>query len=475
MMTLKIAVRNILRNRRRSAMTASAIAVGAVAMLLFGGFMAYIVTGLEYRIVRSGGHLSVFHAGYFDFGAGNPAAYGIRDYEGLIKRIHQDPVLGPMVRVATPTVTLFGIAGNFAIDASKTFYGVGVVPSDRDRMREWDEYDEQRMVDALGLSPKTPLPNLRDDDASRGVVGVGLARILGLCAQLNLKDCPQPPAPTDASTRAAAPPAEDFTELAQRDRVAAAAQPDAGMPRIDLLGATAGGAPNVVSLYVRGALYQNVKELDDAYVGMHISLAQRLLYGRGEHDVTSIVLQLYRTEDIPAARARLVELFTQQGLPLEVHDFTELEPFYNEVMGFFGATFGFIAAIMSVIVLFTVVNTMSMSVMERTTEIGTLRAMGVRRRGIRHQFVVEGFLLGLIGATAGVILAQILAQLINRAGLVWMAPGQAAPIPLLVLMSGVWKLVLGTWVGLILLASVASLIPANRGARMPVVDALRHV
>ena len=76
-MLWKIAFRNILRNRRRSVMTGSAIAVGALALLLFGGFISYIFTGLETGLVQRIGHLTVFRSGYFEFGAGNPAAYGI--------------------------------------------------------------------------------------------------------------------------------------------------------------------------------------------------------------------------------------------------------------------------------------------------------------------------------------------------------------------------------------------------------------
>jgi len=141
----------------------------------------------------------------------------------------------------------------------------------------------------------------------------------------------------------------------------------------------------------------------------------------------------------------------------------------------FGAIFLFIALIMSVIVLFTVVNTMGMSVMERTTEIGSARAMGVRRSGIRRLFVIEGAILGAIGATAGGVLAQVIATAVNHAGMTWMPPGQAAPIPLEILTAGATGFIVRVWVALVAAATLAALIPANRGARLPVVDALRHV
>jgi putative ABC transport system permease protein len=116
-----------------------------------------------------------------------------------------------------------------------------------------------------------------------------------------------------------------------------------------------------------------------------------------------------------------------------------------------------------------------MSVMERTTEIGSARAMGVRRAGIRRLFLTEGAILGAIGATVGAVLAQVIANLVNHAGMTWTPPGQAAPIPLEILTAGSSGLITRVWVTLVVAATLAALIPANRGARLPVVDALRHV
>src|SRR5262249_12559694 len=132
MMTFKIAFRNILRNRRRSTMTLLAIAVGAIGVLLFGQFVRFVTAGLETSAVDKVGHLTVFRAGYFTFGAGNPAEYAIDDYPSVVDLIRRDPTLAPRLNVVTPMVSLAGIAGNFDLDASKTFLGTGVVPSERD-------------------------------------------------------------------------------------------------------------------------------------------------------------------------------------------------------------------------------------------------------------------------------------------------------------------------------------------------------
>jgi putative ABC transport system permease protein len=465
MMTLKIAFRNILRNRRRSTMTLLAIAVGAIGIVLFGEFVRFVTAGLETGAVEKVGHLTVFRTGYFAFGAGNPAEFGIDDYPGVVSLIRDDATLAPRLNVVTPIVSLAGIAGNFDLDTSKTFLGTGVVPSERDRLSRWDEHGVNRrrkLADA----------GLRDDDEALGVVGVGLARVLGLCERLKIGDCPARPVaprPNGATLDG------DLAGLAQADRAPTAGGGTAGAPRLDLLAATAGGAPNVVSLVVGQAERQGVRELDDNFVAMHIGLAQKLVYGRMPPKATGIVVQLRHTGDLAMARERLRTLFAERHLDLEVRDFAELQPFYKQAVGMFGAIFLFISLIMGVIVLFTVVNTMGMSVMERTTEIGSARAMGVRRGGIRRLFVVEGAILGAIGATAGGLLAQAIANLVNHAGMTWTPPGQAAPIPLEILTAGSAGLIVRVWVALVVAATLAALIPANRGARLPVVDALRHV
>jgi putative ABC transport system permease protein len=469
-MLFKIAFRNILRNRRRSLMTGSAIAVGAVALLVFGAFQAYVFAGLQTNAVQRVGHLTVFRTGYFLFGAGDPASYGIDDYPAVMRVIDGDPALRGMIRVMTPTLSLFGIAGNFegGNDAAKTFFGVGVVPANRARMMQWDEFGaaQRRAPDTL----------LTESDPTRGFIGVGLARILGLCGPLQVPDCPVRPAIQPKVVAGVAPADTDFGALLRLETdQRTGADGGHAAPRIDLLAATAGGAPNIVSLHVSGAEQQAAKELDDNFVAMPLPLAQQLLYGRGTPKVTGIQLQLYRSEDMREARARLTALLKQNALDLDVRDFGELNPFYVQVVNFFGAIFLFIAVVMGVIVLFTVVNTMTMTVLERTNEIGTVRAMGVRRSGIRRQFLVEGWMLGILGASVGVALAFAVTAAVNRAGLTWTPPGNAGTAPIRLFLVGQTRLIVSAWLGLVLVATVAALIPANRAARLPVVDALRHV
>jgi len=437
-------------------------------MLIFGEFVSQIFVALETQNVTRSGHITVFRSGYFNYGSGNPAAYGIHNYRSVLELIADDPVLKPLINVVTPTINLFGIAGNFDAEASKTFFGLGVIPADFNRMHLWDEH-QLKLAAFYGIEP------LNERDEAHGQIGVGLGRILGLCEPLKIPGCTKQQGGDQTIQTPPGQRKRDFSALEEKSSQPAS-EPQRGVaPRLDLLAATAASAPNVVNFYVDKAISQGVKEYDDSFVIMNFSLAQQLLYGRGEKQAVGIVLQLHRTEDIPIARARLEQLIKVNKLDLETRELTELQPFYKQAVGMFAAIFSFISAVMAVIVLFTIVNTMSMSVMERTHEIGTLRAMGVKKRGITAQFVLEGALLGLIGATLGLMVGSAVAHIVNHAGLTWQPPGQAVPTPLKVLTQGVSHLMFGIWIGLGVLSTIAAWVPAHRAARMKIVDALGHV
>ena len=353
MKTLSLALRNLLRNRRRSLTTLLAMVIGAVTVLIFGGYSRDITYGLQTGFVLRGGHLQVQRKDYFLYGSGNPAAYGIADYQHVIEVIKRDPVLAPMLTVVTPTISLGGIAGNFAAGVSRTIIGAGVVVADRIRMRQWNDY---------GLPLNLPPFALQGTAENAAVIGNGVARVLELCRELDVPNCAKHERP-EVATGASAPP--DVSALAALESRPAKASAEA---RIELLAANVHGAPNVAELHVVKAEKQGFKEYDDMFVGMHLAQAQRLLYGNEKPQATAVVIQLAHTSQIAAAKARLAELIATRlkDEPLEVQDFEALNPFYGQAVGMFAAIFGFMAALIGAIVLFTVGNTMSTAVMERT-------------------------------------------------------------------------------------------------------------
>jgi putative ABC transport system permease protein len=461
--TLLLALRNLLRNRRRSLMTLFAMVIGLMAVLLFGGYIRDINYALQSDFVRLTGHLQIQHRDYFLYGSGNPAAYGIRDYERILAIVKKDAVLAPMLAVATPTLQFGGIAGNFAAGVSRTVYASGTVVEDQKRMREWNDYGLRVLSKHLTLAGTPP------DSA---VIGTGVARVLQLCTALKVPDCSSAQA-IDVPQGAALP--DDIAALAAGQ--AAPAAPGAAPARIEILATNSRGAPNVAAVNVLRAEFQGIKELDDVYIALHLAQAQRLIFGAERPQVTAIALQLHHTAQLPAARARLDEILSTalKGEPLEVIDYETLNPFYGQTLGMFAAIFGFISVLIGGIVLFTVGNTMSMAVVERTAEIGTLRAIGLRRGGIRAMFVVEGMVIGVLGALLGIVVAIAAAAAINQMGMTWIPPGRIEPVALAVRVAGVHRLMLASATGLVIVAALSAILPAARAARMNIVDALRHV
>jgi putative ABC transport system permease protein len=336
------------------------------------------------------------------------------------------------------------------------------VVDEQNQMRAWNDYGSLSYSHPLALTGTPP---------ESTVIGTGVARLLQLCGPLQVPNCRAEP-PKVEGTGQAAP--DDITALSALEQA-----PDAAATgtHIELLAANDHGVPNVAALNVVKAENYGLKELDDIFMEMHLAQAQKLIFGGTAPQVTAIQLQLQHTDQIPQAKARLNELLASslKDAQLEVQDFATLTPIYGQTIQFFDSVFGFIATLIGVIVLFTVGNTMSMAVVERTVEIGTLRAIGLRRSGIRRLFMVEGMLLGSIGALLGVGIALGVASLINHSGLTWTPPGYVYAYPLRVRVWGDAQLILGSAVGLVLVAIVSAWWPANRASRLVIVDALRHV
>src|SRR5205807_10015372 len=127
----------------------------------------------------------------------------------------------------------------------------------------------------------------------------------------------------------------------------------------------------------------------------------------------SIVLLLDATDNTAAVRADLERLIRERGLDLEIRTWDDLALRYHQVRELFGRIFAVLTLIVSIMVVFGITNTMTMAIFERTREIGTVMALGTRRRGVVSMFVLEGFVLGVLGAVAGVVLGVVLANAIS--------------------------------------------------------------
>jgi len=448
--SIKIAYRNAFRNKRRTLLSILAIGIGGFASLTIGSFVNSVNQGIQTQTARDSGHMHVHAKGYFDFGLGKVDKYTIEDYEVVMKAIEESKI-GEEITVMTPVLSISGIAGHYAKNASQTFVGVGQVYTDQLQMQAWDGYGINMPA------PQTPLHK----DSTEAYIGKGLASNLNLCEKLNLEGCVEEQIETNSN-----PIDEDMNDFLEKEEVTSDAM-------ISLLVASSHGAPNIANVKIAAVWAKTQKNLDDMFIALPLKEAQILLYGEENKKASAINIQLKSYESMDKTIASLKTLFKEKNLDLEVIDLETFNPEVQKVIGIFGVIFGFVSIIIGLIVVFTISNTMTMSIMERFNEIGTLRSMGLRRSMIRRYFVLEGSIIGIVGATVGVVFAYVVTTVINSVGLMWSPPNTAVETQLVLSMDSL-ALVVFVWVFLVIISTVSSLIPAIRASKMPIVDALRH-
>ena len=179
-----------------------------------------------------------------------------------------------------------------------------------------------------------------------------------------------------------------------------------------------------------------------------------------------------------ASRVRLlpgVAFRLRAVLPaLEVRTWIDEATFYRSVKALYNRIFGALGLIIGVIVVFVVTNAMAMAIIERTREIGTLRALGSLPAQLTRSFALEGLLLGGAGALAGVAIALGVSLLLLVIPVEMPpAPGRSTGYPLHIVVDG--TLYAGTLLAMVLLSTAASALVARRTVAKPIVDALAHV
>lgn len=453
MSDVRLALRNVLRNRRRTLATVLAVALSCAGLVLFGGYVVWAHRAAETHMVSMTGHLQLFRQGYHEKGGGNPPAYAIENFDAIRRLIVADPELGPRVAFVTGRLFLQGLISYAEKRTSTAFLGLGAFPNDVERLARWNPYD---VFDVRRIAANREFfasgPELDPDDPDGVTLGLGLARIL---------EVDQPPA-----TAAAVPAGGDGRGgRPGRDR----------RPSVDLLSLPpSGGLPNTVSLSVRKLTVRMMEELDNRLVVMPIQKASDLLFPGAPVRVTSIIVVLRAAGELEPVQARMRRLIAERDLNLEMRTWLEMNPNHVRSLQMMDMFFVFIFCVIAVVLIFTIYNTMVMSVVERTREIGTLRAMGMMRSGIVGLFTMEGLLLGAIGGALGLLLGVAGAAIINAFEILYQPPYVPVYAKMEVMVLRVPWMMLASLAGCVLIATLAALMPAWTASRMVVVDALRH-
>jgi putative ABC transport system permease protein len=242
--------------------------------------------------------------------------------------------------------------------------------------------------------------------------------------------------------------------------------------RITLMATTPDGSLNAVDGVVTGLVDVRIKELNDRYLAAGIGLVSRLL--ETSETVSKLIVFMKKGIDENRVAARLERALDAAGFPVAIRRWEDLAVFYGQVKLLYIGIFGFVGAVLVVIVILSAAIVMTMAVTERTREIGTLRAIGTRPAGIQKMFLAEGAVLAITGCVAGALLALVVRAALNASGIILPPPpGATHGLPInvrfypLAYAAGVAAMV-GTML-------VASWFPARRASRISIVEALTHV
>ncbi|MBN2352996.1 MAG: ABC transporter permease [Spirochaetales bacterium] len=232
----------------------------------------------------------------------------------------------------------------------------------------------------------------------------------------------------------------------------------------------AGGMQNAVPIRVKGIIGSYSKDFDSRIVRIDLETAQLLADTRG---IQELIVLLKDTGTTAEAKSRLQAALSEGGWDAAVSSWDEHAGYYGQVVQFYGGYFRVILFIVIVVAFFSTLNTMIMSVFERTGEVGTLRSFGASRRHILLQFVYEGLAIGLGGTIAGVSLSLAGAGIIKLLGGIPMTPppGITSAVAVQIMISGE-NVLIASCIG-IAVPLIAALLPAAQTIRTEIIEQLR--
>ncbi|NIY83521.1 ABC transporter permease [Vibrio hepatarius] len=413
-LSLRVAYLNLLRNRRRSLLSVLIITIAVFALTCAGGFGLYTYESLKESTARDTGHITISQPGFFEQDEDMPLENGLSDAASISRLI----LANDEIRGVQPRIEFNGLISNGS--KSTIFVGTGV------NEREFDM--------------KGPFLDVR---AGKTLSSVSASRY-----------------------NPAEPEVMLGVELAKNLKVAVG-------DWVTLLATTSDGALNAFDFKVHGIYSTGVPELDKRQLYLHIQSAQELLTS---DKVSTLSVFLFETEKTAQVQQWVSGQLSKTKLeqPIELTPWQDRAFFYTKVKDLYDRIFGIMGAVMALVVFVALFNTMTMSVTERTREIGTLSVLGTYPSEIVSGFVREAGLLALIGAILGGLLSAMTSVLLLVIDIQMPPPpGRSEGYPLNIYFS--FELLVFCALGVIAICTFAAWLSARKGVNKPITEALAYV
>jgi putative ABC transport system permease protein len=431
-----ISFRNLRRNLKRNLATGSAIALGFAGIVLLGGYVNRVTNYLRVHTVYvlHTGHFAIFPKDGFEKFSHKPKSYSLSsEDQGVVVRILTEDL---NVDFFERQLQGSGLVGNGCL--SFPFLAQGIEPKIDQRMREHPEVLKW-------------VPKLRTFLRGRGLwsfeeklgpiaLSVGLARALGKNA-LHDEVADARPVLANCSDPSAK---ESFGKDAN----------------VQLLSGTWAGSMGAIDGEVVAHFSTGFQESDNAALFLPVSRLQRLL---DTENVSRVSVWLKDPAKLRETMERVSGKLRAQGRHYDLLRWNEerLSPYYVGTVQFLDSMVGFLGAVLAAVIAFSVLNSTTMTMLERSQEIGMYRSLGFRRKQVSALFVWEAFWLTSIGLVAGSLLGRGSVALINWARIIYHPPGVTGGLPLVLIPSAAYG-ALGAVVILALTLGASYLAVASR-------------
>jgi putative ABC transport system permease protein len=404
----RFAWRSLARNRRRNLATALAIALGYAGLVLMGGYASRIERFLRTSAVylQHTGHVVVYRAQGLERVWVKPSQYSLPPdlQQVIVSALAADP----RVEFTGRYLRGQGLAGNGC--RTSPFLATGLDVDTEGRILAHPEVQAHVADFARPVRGRT-LADARDIPDAIGV-SLGLARLL------------QKPKVHDEFTSGA----PLVVPECGTPRAAAQIASDAN---VQLAGLAYDGGLSAVDGEIVSLFHTASTETEDQTVVAPLETLQRLY---ATDTVTYVAAWLHEASDAAGVAADLRASLATRGIPASVYTYEDYDvnPYYVGSMQFIVSLVFFIGLLVVSVVVLGVFNATTLTVFERTREIGTFRALGYRRGQITALFLREVLLLSAVSIAGGIVLAYAVAFLVNAADIRFTPPGVPGSVQLLI-------------------------------------------
>ncbi len=345
---IKLAFRNLNRNRRRSILSALAISMGlALLMLIASVLRGEMSTSIEKSISLVSGHIQIRSANYVDSKSSLKWADLVADPEKIIADIQSVPQISALIKDATPRL-----------------YASAIISSGTDSLG----------VQVLGIDPAAKANEPFINGLTQG----------------------------DFIT------AEDASGVVISQLIADKLKMKVG-DSINLLVNTSNGDVVQQDFTIRGLYTTHTPSYDESTILMPLAKAQTITSTQN-HASTIFILLKDRAQTDAVASAI-------QGTGYQVKTWMEMNQLMIDTEDLANSFMVVVYLIVLVITATVIVNTLIMSVFERTREIGILSALGWKSRDIMALFMTEATMIALGGIALGIVLGRFVVLYFEKIGI----------------------------------------------------------